>query len=162
MANNATKTKEMSPLYLREKKTNRGLLNRNMLSGYTSGHREIRQMDDVEFLNYTTWLLRQQDVYATEAIKDAIETTKNAKNIKSYTDFIKISKTVMTTLLIGAILFIGLVIPLYAYVYKKDIVKRAINYELFPLVFYLMIIFGFYVFLYLNMNSLVKKIMTLL
>lgn len=158
----ATDTKKVPPLYLREKKTNRGLLNRNMLLGYTSDHREMTQMDDAEFLNYASWLLRQQDVNATEDIKDAIETTKNAKDMKTYSDFVKISKTVMTTLLVGAILFIGLVIPLYAYVFKKDIVKRAINYHLFPLIFYLVAMFGFYVFLYLNMNSLVKKIMTLL
>jgi uncharacterized glyoxalase superfamily metalloenzyme YdcJ len=158
----ATDAKKVPPLYLREKKTNRGLLNRSMLSEYTSGHREMRQMDDAEFLNYATWLLCQQDVYATEDIKDAIEKTKNAKDIKTYSDFVKISKTVMTTLLLAAILFIMLVIPLYAYWFKKDIVKRVINYHLFPLIFYLVVMFGFYVFLYLNMNSLVKKIMTLL
>jgi hypothetical protein len=133
-----------------------------MLYGYKSGHREMKQMDDAEFLNYASWLLRQQDVHATEDIKDAIETTKKAKDIKTYSDFVKISKTVMTTLLIGAILIIGLVIPLYASVFRKDIVKRVINYHLFPLIFYLVAMFGFYVFLYLNMNSLVKKIMTLL
>jgi hypothetical protein len=138
------------------------VLNRKRFSQYTSGQREIKQMDDAIFFDYVNFLLRQQDVNATEGIKDAIETTKKAKDIKTYSEFVKVSKTVMTTLLIGGIAFLGVVIPVYAYVFRKDVVKSTINYQLFPLTFYLVVLFGFYVFLYLNMNTLVKKIMTLL
>ena len=142
-------------------------LQANMLNlyDYDSGEpisEEVKQMDDALFFDYVNFLMRQQDVNMTEGLKDAIETTKKAKDIKTYTEFIKVSKTVLTTLLIGAIVFLCVIIPIYAYVFRKDIVKSTINYQLFPLTFYLVVMFGFYVFLYLNMNSLVKKIMTLL
>jgi uncharacterized membrane protein len=138
------------------------VLNRKLFSQYTYGQREIQQMDDAQFLDYANFILRQQDVNATEDIKDAIETTKKAKDIKTYSEFVKVSNTVMTTLLVGAIVFLCVVIPVYAYVFRKDIVKSTINFQLFPLTFYLVVLFGFYFFLYLNMNTLVKKIMTLL
>jgi hypothetical protein len=156
------KKKDAEPLFLRDKK-GRPLLNRKMLAQYTSGHREMRQMKDADFVDYAAWLLRQQDVLISEGVRDAVETTKNArKNVKTYTDFVKVSKTVGVFLLYGAVVFLGLLVPLYAAIYKKDTVKKAINYNLFPLVFYLMVLFLFYVFLYHNMNALVKKIMTLL
>jgi hypothetical protein len=138
------------------------VLNRKRFTQYTSGQREVKQMDDALFFDYANFLLRQQDVNMTEDIKDAIETTKKAKDIKTYSEFVKVSKIVLTTLLIGAIVFLCIIIPVYAYVFRKDIVKSTINYQLFPLIFYLVVLFGLYVFLYLNMNSLVKKIMILL
>ena len=147
-------------LYITQK--GKTILNRNMFSKYTSGQREVTQMDDAQYLDYVNFLLRQQDVNATEDIKNAIETTKNAKKIKTYSEFVKVSKTVMATLLIGCIVFLCLVIPVYGYVFRNDIVKRTINYQLFPLIFYLVVMFGLYVLLYLIMNTLVKKIMTLL
>jgi hypothetical protein len=148
------------PLYTLEK--GKMVLNRKLFSQYTIEEREVKQMDDALFFDYANFLLRQQDVNATEDIKDAIETTKKAKDIKTYSEFVKVSQTVMTTLLIGGIVFLCIIIPVYAYVFRKDVVKSTINYQLFPLTFYLIVLFGFYVFLYLNMNTLVKKIMTLL
>jgi hypothetical protein len=153
-------TVKIEPLYTTQ--NGKMVLNRKRFTQYTSGQREVKQMDDALFFDYVNFLMRQQDVNMTEGLKDAIETTKKAKDIKTYTEFIKVSKTVLTTLLIGAIVFLCVIIPIYAYVFRKDIVKSTINYQLFPLTFYLVVMFGFYVFLYLNMNSLVKKIMTLL
>jgi hypothetical protein len=153
-------TVKSEPLYTLE--NGKMVLNRKRFSQYTIEQREIKQMDDSLFFDYVNFLLRQQDVNVTEDIKDAIETTKKAKDIKTYSEFVKVSKTVMTTLLIGAIVFLCIIIPIYAYIFRKDIVKSTINYQLFPLTFYLVVLFGFFVFLYLNMNTLVKKIMTLL
>lgn len=149
------------PLYIQDK-NGKVSLNRKLFAKYTSGQRDISAMSDVEFLEYVTFIVRQQDVHIAEDAKIAINTTRNAKNIKTYSEFVTVSKTVMGVLLIGAILVLCILIPLYAYVFKQDVVKRTINYNLFPLTFYLITIFGFFVFLYLNMNSLVKKIMTLM
>ncbi len=157
------KKDDKATLYIQDQKDkNKFLLNRELLAKYTKNHREMRQMNDIQYLNYATFLMRQQDVHATEEIKDAVETTRNAKDIKTYTEFVKVSKTVAITSLMIAICALGLLVPLYAYVFKKDVVKRSINYQLFPMAFYLIIIFCFYVYLYRIMNSLVKKIMTLL
>jgi hypothetical protein len=145
------------PLFINDK------INRNPLAQYTNDNREVRNMkDDTEFLDYAQFLMRQQDVHITENTRMAIETTKNAKNIKTYSEVMKVIQTVFYTLLAMAIVAIIITIFIYFFVYRKDIVKRGINFELFKIVLNLLILFALFVFMYMNMTYSIKKIMSLL
>lgn len=152
-------------LYLKDQKGNL-VLHRKMLAQYTSSLREIKQMNDIEFLDYATFLLRQQNVHAAEGAKDAIQTTRNVvqnpKSMKTYRQFVEVSKTAMVVLLIGAFVIILIVIPAYAIIFKYDVVKRSINYHMFPMTLYLIAIFAFFLFLFIAMNSLIQKILSLM
>lgn len=139
------------------------VINKKSFAQYTHSHNEIKMMkDDHRFWDYVAFLLRQQDIHQTEQIKDAINTTKNAKNMKTYQEFHKVSKTVGWSLLMVAAGICVVATIVYAYWFRNDIVKRDINLIFAGVMGGLVLLLLFYMFMYNKINGLSKKIMTLM
>jgi hypothetical protein len=130
---------------------------------YTSAQREVRRMSHVEFMDYTSFLLRQMDVEATETARDALAVTKNAKNIKSYSGFMKASHSILSTALALALFILVVCAISYYFLYMKgDQVKKSINIVLLLVALCFVSAFAIFIALFYKMTWSIKTIMSLL
>jgi hypothetical protein len=130
---------------------------------YTSAQREVKRMSHTEFMDYTSFLLRQMDVEATETAREALAVTKNARNIKSYSGFIKASYSIFSTALALALMILIVAAISYYFLYMKgDKVKKSINIALTLVAFCFVFAFAIYIALFYKMTWSIKNIMSLL
>jgi hypothetical protein len=138
-------------------------LNRRELAKYTSKDRDVKSMNDDEFLNYTSFLVKQQDVHSSEKARDAYDTTKNYKNIKTFKQFMKAISTILIVLLIFALVVLLIFAIVYLIIYfRRDRVKMVIDFIMLGSALCFIGIFLLYLYLFMKMTGTIKKIMSLL
>lgn len=138
-------------------------LDRKALAQYTNKDRDVRSMADDDFLNYSTFLAQQYDVHSTEKARQAFETTKNFRKIKTFRHFIKAIATILVVLLILALIGLALFAIIYFFVYyKSDPVKSIMDFYMLWTALCFVFIFILYFYLFAKMTTTIKKIMSLL
>lgn len=138
-------------------------VNRRALAQYTSKDRDVRSMTDEDFLNYSSFLMKQMDVHSTEKAREAYDTTRNFKQIKTFRQFVKSIATILVVLLIFALIALTIFAFVYLFMYfKTDPVKSVMDFFLLWTALLFVLIFILYVYLFVKMSSTIKKIISLL
>jgi cobalamin biosynthesis Mg chelatase CobN len=146
-----------------KQKTDPTRMFRGNLAKFTSRHREVKNMSDDEFLNYSVFLMNQQDVNATAKGREALETTKNAKSARTIKQIMTIIGTVLVVFLVVALFALLLFAIIYLMIYfKKDKLKRVIDFIMLGSALSFVFIFVVFLILFFKMSETIKKIMTLL
>lgn len=136
---------------------------RGNLAKHTSRHREVKNMSDDEFLNYSVFLMNQQDVNATAKGREALDTTRNAKSARTIKQIMTIIGTVFVVFLVIALFALLLFAIIYLMIYfKKDKLKRVIDFIMLGSALSFVFIFVVFLILFFKMSETIKKIMTLL
>ncbi len=138
-------------------------VNRKGLAKYTSKDRDIRSMTDEDFLNYSAFLQNQYDVHSTEKAREAYDTTKNYRQIKTFKQVVKAIATILVVLLVFALVAITIFALVYLFVYfKKDPIKSVMDFFLLWTALCIVFIFALYLWLFVKMSATIKKIISLL
>lgn len=136
---------------------------RKSLAQYTYNDREVRTMNDYEFLDYVAFLQQQQDVHVTESGKKALQTTRNVHRVRTVSQAMLVIKTVMLTCIVLALFVIFLFAVGYLIMYfKSDTVKRVIDFVLLVKALAFVCIFLVFFLMFYNMSRLTKEIIRLL
>jgi len=136
---------------------------RKSLAQYTYNDREIRTMNDNEFLDFAAFLAQQQDVHVSESGKKALETTRNVHRVRTVSQAMLVIKTVMLTFMVLALCVIFLFAVGYFIMYfKSDTVKRVIDFVLLIKALAFVCIFLVFFVMFYNMSRLTKEIIRLL
>lgn len=136
---------------------------RKSLAQYTYNDREIRIMNDNEFLDFAAFLEQQQDVHATESQKKALQTTRNVHRVRTVSQAMLVIKTVLLICMFLALFVIFLFAMGYFFMYfKSDTVKRVIDFVLLIKALAFVCIFLVFFFMFYNMSRLTKEIVRLL
>jgi ABC-type sugar transport system permease subunit len=138
-------------------------LKKKLLAKYTNNDRDIRKLRDDEFMDYAAFLVQQRDVHSTEKARDAYDTTKNFKKIKTFKDALKVISVVLVVMLVIAIILLLVFAIIYLFVYmKKDKVKMVIDFYMLGVALSFVAIFLVFLYLFLKMSGTIKKIISLL
>ncbi len=138
-------------------------LKKRLLAKYTNNDRDIRKLSDDEFMNYSLFLTQQTDVHSTEKARDAYDTTKNFRKVKTLKQVMKVISVVLVVLLVFAVIALLLFAIIYLFVYmKKDKVKRIIDFYMLGTALSFVGIFMVFLYLFLKMSATIKKIISLL
>lgn len=138
-------------------------LNKKLLAKYTNNDRDVRKLPDDEFMNYSAFLVQQRDVHSTEKARDAYDTTKNFKKVKTLKDVLKVISVVLVVLLVVALILLLIFAIIYLFVYmKKDKVKMVIDFYMLGTALSFVAIFIVFLYLFLKMSGTIKKIISLL
>ena len=138
-------------------------LKKKLLAKYTNNDRDIRKLSDDEFMNYSLFLTQQRDVHSTEKARDAYDTTKNFKKIKTFKDVLKVISVVLVVMLVIALVLLLIFAIIYLFVYmKKDKVKMVIDFYMLGTALSFVAIFFVFLYLFLKMSGTIKKIISLL
>jgi hypothetical protein len=138
-------------------------VNRRALAQYTSKDRDVRSMTDEDFLNYSAFLMKQMDVHSTEKAREAYDTTRNFRQIRTFKQFVKSIATILVVLLIFALIALTIFAFVYLFMYfKTDPVKSVMDFFLLWTALLFVLVFILYVYLFVKMSSTIKKIITLL
>jgi hypothetical protein len=136
---------------------------RKSLAQYTYNDREIRTMNDNEFLDFVAFLEQQQDVHVSESGKKALETTRNVHRVRTVSQAMLVIKTVMLTCMVLALFVIFLFAVGYLFMYfKSDTVKRVIDFVLLIKALAFVCIFLIFFLMFYNMSRITKNIIQLL
>lgn len=136
---------------------------RKSLAQYTYNDREIRTMNESEFLDFAAFLEQQQDVHATESGKKALHTTRNAHRVRTFSQALLVLKTVLLICMMLALFVIFLFAVGYLVLYfKSDTVKRVIDFVLLIKALAFVCIFLVFFLMFYNMSRLTKEISRLL
>lgn len=140
-----------------------GKLKKKLLAKYTNNDRDVRKLPDDEFMNYSSFLIQQRDVHSTEKARDAYDTTKNFRKIKTFKDFLKVISVVLVVMLVIAVVLLLIFAIIYLFVYmKKDKVKMVIDFYMLGTALSFIAIFFVFLYLFLKMSGTIKKIISLL
>lgn len=138
-------------------------IDRKTLAQYTSKDRDVRSMTDVDFLDYAFFLKKQTDVHSTEKAREAYDTTKNYKKIRTFKQFVKSIATILVVLLVFAFVALTIFAFIYLFVYfKTDPIKSVMDFFLLWTAFCFVVVFVLYLYLFAKMSSTIKKIISLL
>lgn len=138
-------------------------LKKKLLAKYTHNDRDVRKLPDHEFMNYSAFLIQQQDVHSTEKARDAYDTTKNFRKIKTFKAVLKVISVVLVVMLVIAVILLLIFAIIYLFVYmKKDKVKSVIDFYMFGVALSFIAIFFVFLYLFLKMSGTIKKIISLL
>lgn len=138
-------------------------VSRKALAKYTSKDRDVRSMTDEDFLDYSAFLMKQIDVHSTEKAREAYDTTRNFKQIRTFKQFIKSIATILIVLLIFALIALTIFAFVYLFIYfKTDPVKSVMDFFLLWTALLFVVVFVLYVYLFVKMSSTIKKIISLL
>jgi hypothetical protein len=159
-----TKKQQNASVIINEEQIkNASKINRSGFAKYTNRDRDVRSMNDEDFLNYSSFLLHQTDVHSTEKAREAYDTTKNYKKIETFNQFMKAISTILFVLLIIALCILTLFAFIYLIAYfRTDKVKRVIDFMMLGTAVSLVIVFIIFVYLFMTMSGTMKKIITLL
>lgn len=139
------------------------VVDRKALAQYTSKDRDVRSMTDGDFLNYAFFLKKQMDVHSTEKAREAYDTTKNYKKIRSFKQFVKSIATILVVLLVFAFIALTIFAFVYLFVYfKTDPIKSVMDFFLLWTAICFLLVFILYLYLFVKMSSTIKKIISLL
>ena len=139
------------------------VVDRKALAQYTSKDRDVRSMTDGDFLNYAFFLKKQMDVHSTEKAREAYDTTKNYKKIRSFKQFVKSIATILVVLLVFAFIALTVFAFVYLFVYfKTDPIKSVMDFFLLWTAICFLLVFILYLYLFVKMSSTIKKIISLL
>lgn len=138
-------------------------IKKKVLAKYTNNDRDVRKLPDDEFMNYSAFLIQQKDVHSTEKARDAYDTTKNFKKVKTFKDVLKVISVVLVVLLVFALILLLVFAIIYLFVYmKKDKIKMVIDFYMFGTALSFVAIFFVFLYLFLKMSGTIKKIISLL
>jgi hypothetical protein len=140
-------------------------LNRKEIAKYTHKDREIKVMSDHDFYDYAMFLVRQQDVHATEGVRNAIQNVRDVKKIKSISaakNAINIAFIVALGITIATLIIVAVVYYFVFYIGRGDQVKGTINMKIFLQLCWVFVFFALFYFLVSRMTSTMKKIISLL
>lgn len=133
------------------------------IAKYTHKNRDVKTMSAQESLDYSAFLFNQQDVHATEKAREAYETTKNIKQVRTLKQAVKVISTVMVGALLIAMVALAMFAVIYLFVYlKKDKLKSFVNIMMLGSAVAFILIFAVYVMLFSKILETIKKIMFLL
>lgn len=136
---------------------------RKSLAKYTYHDREVRTMNDYEFLDYVAFLQQQQDVHAAESGKKALQTTRNVHRVRTVSQAMLVIRTVLLTCIILVLFVMFMFAVGYFFMYfKSDTVKRVIDFVLLVKALAFVCIFLVFFFMFYNMSRLTKEIIRLL
>lgn len=139
------------------------ILKKRLLAKYTNNDRDVRKLPDDEFMNYSAFLIQQRDVHSTEKARDAYDTTKNFRKIKTLKDVMKVISVVLIVLLVIALILLLVFAIIYLFVYmKKDKIKMVIDFYMLGTALSFVAIFFVFLYLFLKMSGTIKKIISLL
>lgn len=139
--------------------------NRKLVAQYTSKDRDVQKMNEHEFYDYAAFIVQQQDVNALEGAKDAIETTKNFKDIRTLSAARSAVNTIGMVVLfaiVAVVFVVAIVYYLYFDMWKGDHIKGIINAKILFNVLCVVLVFFMFYFLFHSMSVTLKKIMSLL
>lgn len=136
---------------------------RKLLAQYTNNDRDVRKMQDAEFLDYSLFLVRQQDVHTNEKTRKDYDTAKNFRQLKGFKNYVKTIGIFLMFALIAALCVLLVFAIIYLFVFmKRDIIKTYIDFVMLKIALSFLVIFIIFVLLFFKMSATVKKIISLL
>lgn len=138
-------------------------VNKSAFARNTSKDKEVKILNDYDFLDYSSFLLKQPNICSTEKLKNDIDSTRNiAKERKTFQSILGNVRMVMMTMLAVGIIVLFVAAIVYSFVFKNDPIKRKMDFVILYIVVIVMAAFIIFITVFMKMSSCIKKIMSLM
>jgi hypothetical protein len=135
---------------------------RKRFAQFTHKSKDIDLMDHCAFMDYSAFLLAQPDVRATEEANKAFTSAKNIHKVRGFKQFTEGVRSVLFTILAGALILLAIAAIGYYFYFENDQVKTKIDFELFFRAIATLCLILVFVALFWKMSETTKKIMSLM